>query len=125
MTVLLLKNEVYRIVGAGFEVHNELGTGFLEAIYQEAMEMELRERGIPFTPKAGLQIRYKGKLLKKKYVCDLVCFDGVIVELKAQARLTSVDEAQLLNYLKASRHRVGVLMNFGAAGGLEWRRLVY
>ncbi|MEK7865441.1 MAG: GxxExxY protein [Planctomycetota bacterium] len=124
MPELLLKHEVYQIVGAAFQVYNELGTGFLEAVYQEALEVELRARGVPFEATAQLRIRYKGQLLEKHYVCDVICFDCVIVELKAMVRLTSLDEAQLLNYIKASGHRVGLLLNFGAAGGLEWRRYV-
>ena len=124
MAELLLRGATYQILGAAFEVYNELGPGFLEAVYQEAMEIELRKRGLAFEPSARLQIKYKGVLLEKHYICDLICFGEVIVELKALTRLTSLDQAQLLNYLKASGRRVGLLLNFGAAGGLEWKRLV-
>ncbi len=124
MAELLLRGATYQVLGAGFEVYNELGPGFLEAVYQEALGIELGRRGIAFEPSAKLQIRYKGVLLEKHYICDLICFDEVIVELKALNKLTSFDQAQLLNYLKASGRRVGLLLNFGAGGGLEWKRLV-
>ena len=124
MAELLLRGATYQILGAAFEVYNELGPGFLEAVYQEAIEIELRKRVLPFEPSARLQIKYKGMLLDKHYICDLICFEEVIVELKALTRLTSLDQAQLLNYLKASGRRVGLLLNFGTGGGLEWKRLV-
>lgn len=86
MTELLLKDEVFAIVGAAMEVHNQLGTGFLEAVYHEAMEIEERLRGIPFESNKKLKIRYKGHLLNKEYEADQVCFDQVIVEMKAAAQ---------------------------------------
>jgi GxxExxY protein len=102
MDELILREEVYAVVGAAIEVHRELGAGFLEAIYQEAMERELVDRNIAFTSQQELVIHYKGQPLGKKYVCDLVCFDTVLVELKAMDRLTGREEAQVLNYLKSS-----------------------
>lgn len=123
MTGLLLKEEVYAIVGAAMEVHRELGSGFLEAVYQEAIEMELESRGIPFEPEKPLTICYKSHRLNKGYVADLVCYGKVIVELKCLDRLSKKEESQLLNYLKATGLRVGVLINFGGAE-LEWKRLV-
>jgi GxxExxY protein len=122
MVMLLHKEEVYAIVGAAMEVHTQLGSGFLEAVYQEALEMELADRAIPFERQKELHIRYKGRQLAKKYVADLVCYDAVIVELKAQECLTSRDTAQVLNYLTATQLRVGVLINFGSVGKLEWNR---
>lgn len=124
MTELILKEEVFAIVGAAIEVHRELGPGFLEAVYQEAIEMELRERGIPFEAQKPLRIIYKGKTLNKEYFADLVCYDKIIVELKALDRLSGNEEAQILNYLKATGLRVGVLINFGGHGKLEWKRFV-
>ena len=124
MADLLLKDEVYAIVGAAMEVYNQLGTGFLEPVYQEAMEIETGERKIPTKPQQEIQIRYKGKLLKKFYVADLLCFDQIVVELKAIDHLTCHEEAQLINYLKATGLQVGLLINFGSQGKLEWRRLV-
>jgi GxxExxY protein len=124
MTELLLKDEVFAIVGAAIEVHRELGPGFLEAVYQEALAIELRERGIQFEAQKPLRISYKGKTLNKEYFADLVCYGQIIVELKALDRLSGTEEAQVLNYLKATGLRVGVLINFGSHGKLEWKRFV-
>jgi GxxExxY protein len=124
MTELLCKAEVYAIVGAAMEVYNELGSGFLEAVYQEALEIEFTLRGIPYEAQKELLIFYKGRRLKKTYGADFQAFDQVIVEIKAIDRLTLGDEGQLLNYLSATGLTVGVLINFGAKNNLEWKRLV-
>ena len=121
---LLLKDEVYAIAGAAMEVHTQLGNGFLEAVYQEALELELATRAISFIPRPVLTIYYKGKKLKKEYEADLICYDQIIVELKALNRLSGTEEAQILNYLKATGLRVGLLINFGSVGKLEWKRFV-
>ena len=123
MAELLFKDEVYAIVGAAMEVHRVLGCGFLEAVYQEAMGIELAGRKIPFLPQVELPIQYKGRVLKKSYLVDFVAYEKIIVELKAQEQLFSRDEAQILNYLKASGKEVGVLINFGAES-LQWKRIV-
>lgn len=107
------------------DVYNALGHGFLEAVYQEALELELGMREIPFQPQSELTIYYKGRPLKKTYFPDLLVFDSLVVELKALDALTGVEEAQLLNYLKATRRQVGVLINFGSPKGLEWKRMVW
>ncbi len=125
MPEIILKEEVYAIVGAAIEVHRELGPGFLEPVYQEALEIELRARDIPFESQRRLAIHYKGHLLQKEYIADLVCYDQVIVELKALNRLSSREEAQILNYLKAAGLKVGMLINFGSVGRLQWKRYVY
>ena len=122
MPELLLKQECYRIVGAAMEVYNTLGHGFLEAVYQEALEIELAARDICFVPQHELQVLYKGKALRKAYTADFLVFEQVIVEIKALNQLTSREEAQLLNYLKATGLSVGVLINFGHAEKLEWKR---
>jgi GxxExxY protein len=124
MTELVLKQEVYEIVGAALEVYYKLGRGFLEPVYQEAMELELNQRCIPFEAKKELFIRYKDHLLKKTYEPDFVCFGQVVVELKALDRLSSKEESQLLNYMRATSSRVGLLINFGSAIRLEWKRYV-
>lgn len=124
MTELVLKEEVYEIVGAAFEVYYRLGRGFLEPVYQEAMQIELKHRRIPFEAKKEISIRYREFLLDKKYEPDLVCFNKVIVELKALDRLGPREEAQLLNYLRATSSRVGLLINFGSVPRLEWKRYV-
>lgn len=124
MTELLLKDETYAIRGAAIEVHKRLGFGFLEAVYQEAMEMELTDRGVPFESQVKLAISYKGRKLKKHYVADLVCYGCVLVELKCVASITAVEKAQLLNYLVATGIRVGLIINFGSRGKLQVERLV-
>ncbi len=123
-TDLILKEEVYAIVGAAIEAHRELGPGFLEPVYQEAMEIELQSRNIPFESQKRLVISYKGHQLQKEDAPDLVCYGQIIVELKALDRLSGKEEAQLLNYLTATGLRVGLLINFGSAGRLEWKRFV-
>ena len=126
MTDLLYKDEVYAIVGAAMDVYNDLGPGFLENVYQEAMEIEINDRGIPAKAPQEIHIKYKGRLLKKFYIiADLVCYDKIIVELKAMDKLTLREEGQLINYLKATGMKVGILINFGHYPSLEWKRLVY
>jgi len=124
MSKLIMEQETYRIVGSAMAVYNELGTGFLEAVYQEALEIELGLSAIPFEPQRPLGILYKGRQLEKRYAPDLVCFGKIIVELKAVRELTQMEEAQLLNYLKASGTRLGLLLNFGNPSQLEWKRRV-
>ena len=121
---LLLKDEVYAIVGAAMEVHHILGPGFLEAVYQEALEIEFSRRDIPFDSQTLLPIYYKGQKLEKEYFADFLCYDQIIVEIKALDRLTGKEEAQLLNYLKATGLRIGILINFGSSGTLEWKRRI-
>jgi GxxExxY protein len=123
MAELIFKDEVYAIVGAAMEVHREEGFGFAESVYQECMELELADRGIAATPFVEMPIYYKGRKLKKAFVADIVGFGKVIVELKALDRLTSREESQVINYLKASELEVVVLINFGAPS-LEWKRIV-
>lgn len=121
---LLFKDEVFVIIGAAIEVHKHLESGFLEPVYQESLEIELALRNIEFAAQQRLQLFYKGVELKKEYVPDFVCFGKIIVEIKALKCLTTVEESQILNYLKASNFQVGVLINFGSVGKLEWKRFV-
>ena len=123
MAKLLLKEEVYAIVGAAMEVHRELGPGFLEAVYQEALEVEFGLKGIPFESQKEFAVYYKGRRLKKTYIADFVDYTCVVVEIKVLDRLTSKEESQLLNYLKATGLEVEMLLNFGAIS-LEWKRMV-
>jgi GxxExxY protein len=113
---------VGQIVGAAFEVHNELGYGFLEKVYENALLVELAKRGLPVDAQKQLKVKYKGAIVGD-YVADLVVEDKVIVELKAEARYDSQHEAQLLNYLKATGIKVGVLINFGRTK-CDFKRLV-
>ncbi|GAK58294.1 hypothetical protein U27_05267 [Candidatus Vecturithrix granuli] len=122
---LLYKEEVYNIIGAAIEVHKELGSGFLEAVYEEAMELESYDRQIPCETQVKVPVDYKRKKLKKEYIADYVGYGKIIVELKCISRLTTKEEAQLLNYLKATRMNVGLLINFGSHGKLEWKRFIY
>ena len=115
--------QTYVIIGAAMTVHKELGFGFLEAVYQEALAIEFARESIPCIREVGLPIQYRGQFLGTVYKADFLCFDTIIVELKAIDGLTSRDEAQLLNYLKASGKKKGLLLNFGARS-LEYKRMV-
>ena len=122
---LIFKEEVFSIVGAAMKVHSELGPGFLEAVYQEAIEIEMSWRQIPFVTQQSLSIYYRGQKLQKEYIPDLICYEKIIVELKALDHLSGHEESQVLNYLKATEFKVGVLINFGSHNKLEWKRLVF
>jgi len=113
MTKLLHKDEVYAIQGAVFDVYREMGCGFLEAVYQECLEKELKVRGIPFESQKKLRLSYKGKVLNLTYKPDLVCYGTIIVELKAAKDIDDIHRAQVFNYLKATGLRLGLLVNFG------------
>ena len=113
----------YTVIGAAMEVHRQLGSGFLEAVYQEALAMEFDIRRLPFRREVELPVFYKGKQLTTKYKPDFVCHGSLVVELKALAKLGGVEEAQVLNYMKAGSLATGLLLNFGAKA-LEYRRLV-
>ncbi len=113
----------FAIIGAAMEVHKQLGCGFLEAVYQEALAIEFSKRDIPFRREVRLPIHYKGQLLSTAYCVDFICFDSVIVELKAVAQMTGTEESQVINYLKATGYEVGLLLNFGGRN-LQHRRLV-
>ena len=121
---LIYKNEVYDIIGACFDVYKELSCGLSEPIYQEALEIEFNLRGIPFEREKELVVYYKGRKLRKKYVADFVCYDDIIVELKALDNMTSKEVSQLLNYLHITKYPLGLLVNFGHEDELEWRRYV-
>ncbi|MCL6590014.1 MAG: GxxExxY protein [Firmicutes bacterium] len=118
---LIFKDEVFRIIGAALNVAHELGCGFLEAVYQEALEIELAENDIPFESQKKINICYKGKVLNKEYLADFVCFNKIIVEIKAIKRITEIEEAQIINYLKAAKLLLGLIINFGSMK-LEWKR---
>ncbi|MBQ3655214.1 MAG: GxxExxY protein [Bacteroidales bacterium] len=120
--MLKFKEQTDLILGACMEVHNELKNGFLEPVYQEALEREFQLQGIPYEREKKLNIYYKGELLKKEYFADFYCFDNIIVELKAVSRLESEHKAQVINYLKAINKEIGLLINFGKSS-LQWERI--
>lgn len=117
-------DESYAIVGAAMEVYNHLGHGFLEAVYQEALEKEFLLRGIPYEREKELTITYKGEVLKQTYKADFVCYGKVIVELKAVSELNDSHRSQVYNYLHATGYALGLLLNFGYYDGLERQRIV-
>jgi GxxExxY protein len=113
-----------KVIGAAMEVHTVLGCGFLEAVYQEALEIEMKLRGIRFSRQPEIKIQYKCQTLSKTYQPDLLVEDRLVVELKALDRFGAAEELQLLNYLKATGLKVGLLINFGGKS-LEWKRMVF
>ena len=122
---LILKDEVYAIIGAAMDVYNELKPGFLEAVYQEALTIEFTERGIPFSLQPRLPLYYKNHELNKYYIGDFLAYGQIISELKALDVLTSREDAQLINQLKAAKVPLGLLINFGHPNKLEWKRMAY
>lgn len=124
MENLIYKEEVFDIVGAAIEVHKVLGNGFLEPVYQESLEIEFALRKVPFEAQKRLKLFYKNIELKKEYIPDFVCYEKIIVEIKAIERLTNIEFAQIINYLHTTKFKVGVLINFGSHGKLEWKRFV-
>jgi len=116
--------KTYAIIGAAMEVHRQLGCGFLEPVYQEVLAIEFSRLAISFRLEESLPVFYKEVRLNTPYRVDFICFDGVVVELKALARLGGTEEAQLINYLKAGAYEIGLLLNFGTRS-LEYRRFVF
>ena len=124
MTELLHKDLVYDIVGCAMEVHSELGPGLLESVYEEALIIVFLEKGLQYEQQKELRIKFRGRFLEKLFSADLIVDNKVILELKAISQLKPIDEAQLINYLKATGLKVGLLLNFGKEK-LEWKRFVY
>ena len=124
MSKLILEHETRRILGACFEVYKEKGCGFVEPVYQECLELELASQGIEFVAQQPIGLSYKGRPLQQTYRADLVCFGKVLVEIKAVSALTNEHRAQLMNYLRATGIRVGLLINFSHYPGVEHERFV-
>jgi GxxExxY protein len=120
--MLLYEEETGKIIKACMNVFNELGNGFLEPVYQEALAIEFELQGIPFQREQKLEITYKGRKLNKEYYADFVCYNKIIVELKAISVLVKANQAQVINYLKATKMKIGLLVNFGSAS-LKWERI--
>lgn len=121
---ILYRDECYQIQGAVFEVYREMGCGFLEAVYQECMGKEFSKRGISYVAHQELRLSYKGEPLRQTYIPDFICYEAIIVELKALAATTGEHKAQVLNYLKATAMRVGLLVNFGCHPKATVERMV-
>ena len=121
---LIFEDLTYKIRGALFEVYKEKGCGFLEDVYQECLEIEFALLGVPFEAQYPLELEYKGRLLKKKYIPDFICFGQIIVEIKAVKELSDEHRAQLQNYLKATGYKVGLLVNFGHYPQIQIERIV-
>lgn len=124
MAEIVFKEESYRIIGACFEVFKEMGSGFLEPVYQECLEMEFALQGITFKPQAELGLSYKGRVLQQKYIPDLVLYDKIVLEFKAAKDLADVNRAQVHNYLRATGFRLGLLVNFARHPDLQYERFV-
>lgn len=123
MNNLIYKDESYKIIGACMEVHKVLGPGFLEAVYQEALEIEFKNQSIPYEREKEIKIYFKGIELRKRYNADFVCYEKIILENKALSNLTDDHLGQVLNYLKATQFKLGLLVNFGQPK-LEYKRIV-
>jgi GxxExxY protein len=121
---ILYKDESYRMVGACFEVYNEMGCGFLEAVYQECLEREFGLQHIPFRAQAALTLDYKGEALKQRYTPDFIGYEKIILEIKAVKELANEHRTQVHNYLKATQMKLGLLVNFGHYPKLEYQRIV-
>lgn len=122
--MIVYAQESYKIAGAAFEVYNKMGHGFLEAVYQECLELEFRKRGIPYEREKEIKIYYDGQELKQVYRADFVCYGKIIVELKAVSELNEAHHAQVYNYLHATGMKLGILLNFGNSEELEKDRIV-
>jgi GxxExxY protein len=124
MADIIYKDEAFAIMGACFEVYNEMRCGFLEAVYQECLEIEFGLRGIVFQPHPELTLTYKGRPLTKIYIPDFLCYGKIIVEIKAVSEFDDEHRSQVHNYLKSTGHRLGLLINFGARGKVHYERIV-
>ena len=120
----MLKEEGYQLMGAAFEVYNQIGYGMAEEIYQQSLEIELNLREIPFRSKQQIPVSYKGNTLATHYTPDLIAFGSIVTELKAASALCEEHEAQLFNYMRIARQPVGYLINFGHKDSLEWKRFI-
>lgn len=121
---ILFKDECYLIQGAVFEVYKEIGPGFLESVYQECLEKELSVRNIPFQKQVEIKIEYKGEVLNQFFKADIICFNSIIIELKSIKSIDPIHRAQIMNYLKATKLRLGLLVNFNAYPKVEIERIV-
>jgi GxxExxY protein len=124
MSNVIYAEESYKIMGACFNVYKEMGCGFLESVYQECLEIEFELQNIPFNPQKELTMKYRERLLKKTFIPDFVCYEKIIVEIKAVSKFVDEYRATVLNYLNASGFKLGILVNFGHSPKLEYERIV-
>jgi GxxExxY protein len=125
VTEIIYREQSYRILGACFEVYKEKGCGFLEAVFQECLEMEFGSQGIPFVAHPILALTYKGRALRQTYTPDFICESRIILEIKSVSKLSDEHRAQVHNYLRATGHRLGPLANFGHFPKLEYERIAF
>ncbi len=125
MSELMYKEESYEIIGACFTVYKTMGCGFLESIYQECLEIEFKHLGIPFLSQKELLLTYRNKELRSKYRADFICFEKIIIEIKAISKIIKEHESQVINYLNATKFKLGIIINFGHYPKLEYKRLVF
>jgi GxxExxY protein len=123
-TNIILSNESYAIQGSIFEVYREMGCGFLEAVYQECLDVEMKRAGIPFVAQQEINLMYKGRQLKQTYKPDFICYQQIILELKAVKDISPAHKAQVINYLRATGIKLGLLVNFGHYPKVDITRLV-
>ena len=123
MGSLLYEKRSYQIIGVCMEVHKNLGNGFLESVYQEVLENEFNKHNIPFQKQKKLELFYKDAKLKKYFIADFICFDKILVEIKAATFLHESSKQQVINYLKATDYKLGLLINFGGSS-LQWKRFI-
>lgn len=121
---IMYRNESYKIQGAIFDVYKVLGSGFLEAVYQECLEKEFALRNIPFEKQVEIRLNYKDILLNQSYRADFVCYNSILIEIKAVAEITDIHRAQLINYLKATGMKLGILANFSSYPKVQIERIV-
>ena len=121
---IIYPEESYKIMGACFNVYKEMGPGFLEAVYQECLEIEFEYQKIPYEAQKQLKLSYREKVLKRSYSPDFVCYNKIILEIKTVSKLTDGDKAQVFNYLKTTKFKLGILVNFNSFPSLEYIRIV-
>ena len=121
---IIYKDESYKIKGCIFEVYSEIGNGFLEAVYQECLEIELAKQNIPYKSQVDININYKGNLLSKYFKADIICYNKVLIELKSVKKLEAIHRAQVINYLKATSFKLGLLVNFSSYPKVTIERII-
>lgn len=123
MNDLVFKEESYAIIGAAMEVHSQLGCGFIEKVYQDALEIEFGLKGIPYNREKHLPVLYKGQRIKHDYYADFICFDKIVIECKAVSEILDIHKAQTLNYMKINNLKLGIIINFSQQS-LEYKRII-